>query len=144
MKNRKTRTNTLILIISIVVALVMTGCGNPAATATATPVASQTTTPASKEATASASSEATPAEKMKLTWIVYNQFDNPIKEGTPNQKLIEERFNVELEIPDFDVHNQEQWTLYWASGNTADRIVSNNMANFSCASRRMLHGEEPV
>ncbi|NSW90038.1 MAG: hypothetical protein HPY74_05005 [Firmicutes bacterium] len=69
-------------------------------------------------------------KKLKITWIVYNQFDNPVKEGTETQKLIEERFNVELDIPELDVHSEDQWTVFWASGNTADRIQSNNMSKY--------------
>ncbi len=118
----------LVLAISVVFTAAFAGCGREEASNTG-----------GKEKTAEIDTEKEITaqtqkgkfdKKLKLTWIVYNQFDNPVKEGTETQKLIEERFNVELDIPELDVHSEEQWTVYWASGNTADHIISNNMGKY--------------
>jgi putative aldouronate transport system substrate-binding protein len=54
---------------------------------------------------------------LAIEWVVYNQngfLPNPDSEV---KKLIEEKFNVQITIPALDVHNLEQWNLFWASGN---------------------------
>ncbi len=111
--------------------LTLTGCAGsgvkepsePAGTATASPI----TAP---DSTGNGEEDEEPAdefdEHLEIKWICYNQFDNPVPEGTEIQKLIEEKFNVTLTIPNFDIHNSEQLNLFWAEGNTADRIQTNS------------------
>lgn len=126
MKKQNVKVSVCILAAMLLLVLVSAGCGQGASTDTG---GSQTTATTAKTETTAAAAEQF-ANHLDLTWIVYNQFDNPIKEGTETQKIIEDRFNVTLKIPELDVHSEEQWTVFWASGNMADHIVSNNMAKY--------------
>ena len=76
----------------------------------------------------SAASSSKSAEPMKITWLVYNQIGITPSNDSPVLKLIEERFNVDITVPEVDIHTAEQWNLYWASGNTPDAAFMNNTA----------------
>ncbi|NLC67819.1 MAG: hypothetical protein GX754_03320, partial [Clostridiaceae bacterium] len=89
-----------------------------------------TTGTSETEASSGGQSDSPFSKKLQLSWVVYNIKDMKPIQGTPGQKLIEERYNVELKIHDLNVHNEEEWTLFWASGNTADHIISNNMNRY--------------
>jgi len=80
--------------------------------------------------TSSLAAESKFSKHLELTWIVHNPVDNPVEEGTEVQKLIEERFNVTLKIPQINQYDDTQWNLYWASGNTADIINKNVMSTY--------------
>lgn len=128
---RTLRISALVLSLALLLTAAL-ACNNQEQT-TATTTTGQTTKATTSGSTTAATTSTEAGlfdEKLDITWIVYNQFDNPVPEGSVNELLIEEMFNVELTVPQLDVHNQEQWTVYWASGNTADRIQSNNMSNF--------------
>lgn len=80
----------------------------------------------SSSASASASVQAEPLE---ITWVVYNQIGITPDNDSTVKKLIEEKFNVKLTIPQVDIHTAEQWNLYWASGNTPDCAFMNNTSS---------------
>jgi putative aldouronate transport system substrate-binding protein len=126
---RTLRITALVLSLALLFTVAL-ACNNQGQTTTTKTPGQTTTGSTAGTTTATTAAPGLFDEKLTITWMVYNQFDNPVPEGSVNQKLIEEMFNVELIIPQLDVHNQEQWTVYWASGNTADRIQSNNMNNF--------------
>lgn len=58
---------------------------------------------------------------MEISWMVYNQVSGNL--GDPNSellKLIEEKFNVKINVVEVDIHSQEQRNLFWATGNAPD------------------------
>jgi putative aldouronate transport system substrate-binding protein len=63
----------------------------------------------------------TKGEPMEITWMVYNQVSGILPD--PNSevlKLIEEKFNVKINVVEVDIHSQEQRNLFWATGNPPD------------------------
>lgn len=66
------------------------------------------------------------AQPLEIKWMADNQpsgeFCNPDSE---TKKMIEEKFNVKLTLESVDIHNVEQYNLYWASGNSPDYAVTN-------------------
>ncbi|HHW30559.1 MAG TPA: extracellular solute-binding protein [Clostridiaceae bacterium] len=61
-------------------------------------------------------------EHLDLIWIGHYAGYSP-KEDTEIEQLIEEKFNVTIHPVKMDYTKDEQWNLYWASGNTADSIT---------------------
>lgn len=111
------RITALLTAFLVVLMVFATGCGSQN---------SDTTTGTSTGATQAATeaTQPTTAQPMELTWIGFFNGAVPVVDNTPVQKLIEEKFNVKLTLPKVDIYSQEQWNLYWASGNTADLITS--------------------
>jgi hypothetical protein len=123
------------LALLIVISVLFAGCGQDKteAESEATDVAetAQTKETAETEETAENEEVADPfAEHMDISWIVYNQPDIYPIADTPVQQLIEERFNVSLDIVEIDIFNEDEWTLFWASGGMADKIQCNTMGKY--------------
>jgi putative aldouronate transport system substrate-binding protein len=58
---------------------------------------------------------------MEIDWLCYNQAVGTL--ANPNsemKKLLEEKFNVKINLATVNIHDREQWNLYWASGNMPD------------------------
>lgn len=69
------------------------------------------------------------SEPMEITWLPYNQIGITAESDTEVQKLIEEKFNVKFKMEQVDIHNQEQWNLYWATGSSPDIAHMNQGAS---------------
>lgn len=116
---------------SLVIILLSTFCLSGCVSGTQPSENKKTVVPSTDGAvTSSVATENKFSKNLELTWIVHNPFDNPVKEGTEVQKLIEERFNVTIKIPEINQFDDDQWNLYWASGNTADVITKNGMGAY--------------
>ncbi len=134
MKNSKLKILFIVMVLIMTVSALLVGCkgktSEPETTATAEP------TKATQEVATDQDNEEAPAEDnpyeehLELSWIVYNQADVYPEKDTPVQKLIEERFNVTLDIQELDIFNEDEWTLFWASGGMADRIQCNSMGKY--------------
>lgn len=120
------------ILLAVFMVLSLAACGN-------------TTTPSQAPVSDSPKAEATPAsggnettapenggelEPLTIRWIVYNQFDTPYTGPSMVQDMLEERFNVTFDIPELDVHNNDTWAAWWASGEMADVFQSNNMDTY--------------
>lgn len=62
-------------------------------------------------------------EFLELDWIVFGGSDPPVAENTAVQQAIEERFNVKINPSMVNSGDNDQFTLFFASGETADHIV---------------------
>lgn len=80
----------------------------------------------------SSTTETKSQEPLEIKWLAYNQpsgiLANPDSE---TKKLIEEKFNVRLSIETVDLHNTEQFNLYWASGNIPDHATTNKSSSIT-------------
>ena len=131
MKNFEARVLFIAIALLMIVSVLFTGC-KPETETTQSP--EPEATKAQAEETAEAVEEETEvdpfAEHMDISWIVYNQPDVYPESGTPVQQLIEERFNVTLNIEELDIFSEDEWTLFWASGGMADKIQCNSMGKY--------------
>ncbi len=103
--------------------MILTGCsGNNKEPVKAT---ASSTTPST--ASASNSASANPYEKqLEISWIGFNQTGKANdKMDSSTKKLIEQKFNVKINMVLLDMSNKEQVNLYFAEGKTADFINLN-------------------
>ena len=76
--------------------------------------------------TVSADEDTANEEPLKIKIIPYaNASGYYVYEDSPVQQLLEERFNVEFELVQVNIHNEEEMNLYFAQGGTADVINYN-------------------
>lgn len=115
--NKSRKLIALFLMLALTVTFLLSGCGSGNNTATTTAQA-VTTQGNAAETTAGGPF----AKHLELAWIGHIIGFSP-NENTEVQKLVEEKFNVTIKPVKMDYQNEEQWNLYWASGNTADYIT---------------------
>ena len=65
-------------------------------------------------------------ERLTLDWIAEIQYGYKPMQGSYNQRILEEMFNVEINMVQLDILNPDDWSLFWSSGETADRIMNND------------------
>jgi putative aldouronate transport system substrate-binding protein len=106
-----------------------------------------TTSPsASKEESASTETKQVSDKKMKISWLGRNQLPNTIMEkNTEAQKLLETKFNVEIEPVIIDTTGwQQQITALFASGQVPDIIWASNVAEMVTYANQGVLAEIPL
>lgn len=98
----------------LLAAMLITACGDSGTSET------PSTADGSGSKEASEESAASDEEPLKISIITYNQVGYAPVDGTEVQKIVEERFNVEFEVISLDIHDSEQYNLYFAQGGEAD------------------------
>lgn len=98
------------------------GCNQATPQPVATLVGTSSAPAASPAETSSATGSPAELAPLDITWIGHGTFDPSINQDTPFEKIIEERFNVNIKVVEIYNLNSEVWNTYWASGNTADYI----------------------
>lgn len=78
-----------------------------------------------KNAVAKCNVTVLPLKHLNISMIVYNPPNYVVEEGTPVQKLIEDRYNITIRIHKLDTHNTEQRSLFWAEGKKFDVMQTN-------------------
>jgi len=73
--------------------------------------------------TAGSASTTANAEPMKLTWIGYMGGGWTAIKDTAVEKMIEEKFNVDIDVVEIDSASSEAATLYFANGGKADYML---------------------
>ena len=104
----------LALVLSIL--MMMTACTSQMQTTTAG------TTAAAGTAKPAGTSAATTDKKLEISWLGHGTFDPSINDDTEIEKLIEQKFNVDIKVVPIYNLKSEVWNTYWAAGNTADMI----------------------
>ncbi len=62
------------------------------------------------------------AERLSIKWLGFNEQGHLPKDDTLIEKIIEERYNIDIENVKVDTYNKEQVNIYFASGDEADVI----------------------
>ena len=119
--SKKTKGLEIFLVLVMVMVTILAGCKpQEESSAPETSKAPQET----EQMTAEVSEEPVNEEPMDITWLGLNPKGVPIAENTVTELYLEEKFNVNLTAPNVDQFNDEQWNLFWASGNSADLVCS--------------------
>lgn len=87
----------------------------------------QATTPSSSNDanTSKTESASSNSEPVTIRWMGHNQQGIVQEANTPVQKLLEERFNVKIEIVAIDIQSPEAVSLFWNSGEKMPNYISN-------------------
>ena len=119
--SRRIKNLGIILVMIMVIVAVFAGCNNDKKS-TEPEVSKEVK--ATEQKQTEESQEPVVEEPLDITWLGLNPNGVPMAENTVTELYLEEKFNVNLTAPNVDQFNNEQWNLYWASGNTADLICS--------------------
>lgn len=125
------RSLSVLLVTIVALTLVLGACSSnnepePSASATGSPPASE-----APPASSAAATDVSPyAEHLDITWLGPNFYGIPPAADSPTKRLVEEKFNVTLTLPQVDTNNVEQFNLYLSEGKTADFYLTPNDANY--------------
>jgi len=55
---------------------------------------------------------------LTIEWLAYNQATGVLASSeSEGKRLLEEKYNIRINIQTVNIHNIDQWNLYWAAGN---------------------------
>lgn len=128
---KKTKKWLALLLVMIMAASLLSACGGAASGGSSAseqaPAASSSA--AANSETKTSSEEAAPVEsKIEFSWVPYIQVSGGVAQADSiNEKYLEEKYNCIINIEEVDIHDPEQYNLYWSTGNIPDVSVNRNL-----------------
>lgn len=123
---KKLKIPALVLVLVLLASLALTACGDDSSSGSTSQ--SGSTGQTSSQTSTDDGNDNPYAEHLTIKWMALNAGGFLPEMGSDAQKLIEEKFNVTIEPAQVDLFNNEQWSLFWAEGNTADLVTTPGQA----------------